>query len=175
MQVSGEYGKEDGVPSGGFGGGPAANGRDWFRSPVLQVRPIAQTNDGRPQIFDVRNAQQFQYTKYGLITNGPLQGTAFGAGGTPYQFQYGSNGVPTGTGQVTNCITPFCVGGDLSGNVNMGPSLAGGAGAHRRLHRVGFDVGERTQVYRHCERRAREGNQRTQRGHRKAGQSVDRL
>ena len=60
VQVSGEYGKEDGVPSGGFGGGPAANGRDWFRTPVLQVRPNAQTNDGRPQIVDVRNAQQFQ-------------------------------------------------------------------------------------------------------------------
>ena len=63
VQVSGEYGKEDGVPSGGFGGGPAANGRDWFRSPALQVRPIGQTNDGRPQIFDIRNAQQFQYTR----------------------------------------------------------------------------------------------------------------
>lgn len=147
VQISGEYGKQDGVPSGGFGGGPAANGRDWFRSPVLQVRPFAQTNDGRPQIFDVRNAQQFQYSKYGLITNGPLQGTAFGPGGTPYQFEYGSNGVPTGTGQVTNCISPFCVGGDLSGNVNMGPSLAAELERTVGYTRVGFDLDERTQVY----------------------------
>lgn len=147
IQVSGEYGKEDGVPSGGFGPGPAANGRDWFRSPALQVRPIGDTTDGRPQIFDIRNAQQFQYTRYGLITNGPLQGTAFGVDGQPYQFQYGSNGVPTGTGQVTNCYSPFCVGGDLSGNVNMGPSLAAQLERIVAYTRVGFDVGERSQVY----------------------------
>ncbi len=147
IQLSGEYGKEDGVPSGGFGGGPAANGRDWFRSPALQVRPIGQTNDGRPQIRDIRNAQQFQYTRYGLITNGPLQGTAFGVDGTPYQFQYGSNGVAMGNAQVTNCFSPFCVGGDLSGNVNMGPSLAAELERTVAYTRVGFDVGERTQVY----------------------------
>jgi len=147
VQVSGEYGKEDGVPSGGFGGGPAANGRDWFRTPALQIRPIGQTTDGRPQIFDIRNAQQFQYTRYGLITNGPQQGTAFGVNGAPYRFQYGSNGTPTGTGQVTNCFSPFCVGGDLSGNVNMGPSLAAELERTVGYARLGFDVGERTQVY----------------------------
>ena len=147
IQLSGEYGKEDGVPSGGFGGGPAANGRDWFRSPVLQVRPIGQTTDGLPQIRDIRDAQQFQYSRYGLITSGPLQGTAFGVDGAPYQFQYGSNGAPTGTGQVTNCFSPFCVGGDLSGNVNMGPSLAAELERTVAYTRVGYDVGERTQVY----------------------------
>jgi outer membrane receptor protein involved in Fe transport len=147
VQVSGEYGKEDGVPSGGFGGGPAANGRDWFRSPALQVRPLSQTNDGRPQIFDIRDAQQLQYTRYGLITNGPQQGTAFGVNGEPYTFQYGSNGVPMGNGQVTNCVTPFCVGGDLSGNVNMGPSLAAQLERTVGYTRLALDVGERTQVY----------------------------
>lgn len=147
VQVSGEYGKEDGVPSGGFGGGPAANGRDWFRSPALQIRPIAQTNDGRPQIRDIRNAQQFQYTRYGLITNGPQQGRAFGVNGVPYDFQYGSNGVSLDNGQVSNCFSPFCVGGDLSGNVNMGPSLAAELERTVGYTRVGFDVGERTQVY----------------------------
>jgi iron complex outermembrane recepter protein len=147
VQVSGEYGREDGVPSGGFGPGPAANGRDWFRSPALQVRPISQTTDGRPQIFDIRNAQQYQYTRYGLITNGPLQGTAFGVNGQPYQFEYGSNGTPTGTGAVTNCFAPFCVGGDLSGNVNMGPSLAAKLERTVAYTRIGFDVGDRAQVY----------------------------
>jgi outer membrane receptor protein involved in Fe transport len=147
VQVSGEYGKEDGVPSGGFGGGPAANGRDWFNSPALQIRPISQTTDGRPQIFDIRNAQQYQYTRYGLITNGPLQGTAFGANGQPYPFQYGSNGTPTGTGAVTNCFAPFCVGGDLSGNVNMGPSLAAELERTVGYTRMGFDLTDRSQVY----------------------------
>lgn len=147
VQLSGEYGQEDGVPSGGFGGGPAANGRDWFRSPALQVRSLSQTTDGRPQIFDIRDAQQLQYARYGLITNGPQQGTAFGPNGTPYQFQYGSNGVSLDNGQVSNCITPFCVGGDLSGNVNMGPSLAAELERTVAYTRVGFDLGERTQVY----------------------------
>ena len=146
VQLSGEYGKEDGVPSGGFGTS-AANGRDWFRSPALQVRPIGQTTDGRPQIRDIRNAQQFQYSKYGLITNGPLQGTAFGLNGAPFQFQYGSNGVPTGTGLVNNCFSPFCVGGDLSGSVNAGPSLAAELERTVAYTRVGFDVGDRTQLY----------------------------
>ncbi|MET0497790.1 MAG: TonB-dependent receptor [Steroidobacteraceae bacterium] len=147
VQLSGEYGKEDGVPSGGFGNGSAANGRDWFRSPALQVRPIGLTTDGRPQIRDIRNAQQFQYSKYGLITNGPLQGKAFGLNGVPFDFQYGSNGTPTGTGQVNNCFSPFCVGGDLSGSVNAGPSLAAELERTVAYTRVGFDVGDRTQLY----------------------------
>src|SRR5687767_8433113 len=112
VQVSGEYSKEDGVHGGGFGGGSAANGRDWFKTPAMQVRPLNQTNDGRPQYLVINNAQQMQYSGYGLITSGPLQGTAFGPNGQPYQFQYGSNGTPRGDGQVTNCVSPFCVGGD---------------------------------------------------------------
>lgn len=122
LSASVEYGREKGVPSPRFGGA-GANGRTWFKNPAFQVRPIAQTNDGKPQYIPIENAQQFQYAKYGLITNGPLQGTAFGKDGVPFKFVYGSNGVPTGTGAVTGCITPFCVGGDLSGTVGGGTTL----------------------------------------------------
>lgn len=122
LSASVEYHREDGVPSPRFGGA-GANGRTWFKNPAFQVRPIAQTNDGKPQYIAIENAQQFQYAKYGLITNGPLQGTAFGKNGEPFKFVYGSNGVPTGTGAVTGCITPFCVGGDLSGTVGGGTTL----------------------------------------------------
>jgi outer membrane receptor protein involved in Fe transport len=147
VEVSGEYSKEDGVPSGGFGISPGAGGRDWFTAPAFQVRPIAQTTDGKPQYIFIQNAQQFQYTKYGLITNGPLQGTAFGVNGAPHAFQYGSNGVPTGTGQVTNCFSPFCVGGDLSGDVNQSPSLAGVLKRSVGYTRVGYDIGDNDEVY----------------------------
>jgi outer membrane receptor protein involved in Fe transport len=147
VQVSGEYSKEDGVHGGGFGGGSAANGRDWFTTPAMQVRPLSQTNDGRPQYIVINNAQQMQYTGYGLITNGPLQGTAFGPNGQPYQFQYGSNGTPLGNGQVTNCVSPFCVGGDLSGNVAHGPSLAAELERTVGYTRLGYDLGENHQVY----------------------------
>jgi iron complex outermembrane recepter protein len=122
LTASVEYSRERGVPSPRFGGG-GANGRTWFKNPAFQVRPISQTGDGKPQYTFIENAQQFQYSKYGLITNGPLQGTAFGKDGVPYTFQYGSNGVPTGTGAVTGCVTPFCVGGDLSGTVGGGTTL----------------------------------------------------
>ena len=117
-----EYSKEDGVPSPRFGGA-GADGRTWFKNPAFQVRPISQTSDGKPQYIAIENAQQFQYAKYGLITSGPLQGTAFGPGGVPFKFDYGSNGVPDGHGGVTGCITPFCVGGDLSGTVGGGTSM----------------------------------------------------
>ncbi len=122
LTASVEYSRERGVPSPRFGGA-GANGRTWFRNPAFQVRPIAQTTDGKPQYAFIEDAQQFQYAKYGLITNGPLQGTAFGKDGVPFQFQYGSNGVPTKTGAVTGCVTPFCVGGDLSGTVGGGTTL----------------------------------------------------
>jgi iron complex outermembrane receptor protein len=147
VELSGEYSKEDGVPSGGFGISPGAGGRDWFTAPAFQVRPIALTTDGKPQYLVIQNAQQYQYAKYGLITNGPLQGTAFGVNGAPRTFQYGSNGVPTGTGLVTNCFSPFCVGGDLSGDVNQSPSLAGVLQRSVGYTRVDYDIGDNDEVY----------------------------
>lgn len=69
------------------------------------------------------NAQPYGFTVGGIITNGALQGTAFGAGGQPYAFQYGYGvnglqGVPShGSGNiaaVTNCTGSFCIGGDTS-------------------------------------------------------------
>ena len=69
------------------------------------------------------NAQPYGFAKGGIITNGALQGTAFGAQGTPYAFQYGLGvnglqGVPSqGSGNiaaVTNCTGSFCIGGDTS-------------------------------------------------------------
>ncbi len=147
VELSGEFGKEEGVPAFGFGLGPGPNGRDWFQSPAFQVRPLAQTNDGLPQMRVIEHAQWFQIAKFGLITSGPLQGTAFGANGEPFQFQYGSNGVPTGTGAVTGCVTPFCVGGDLSGTVGNGTSLAAELQRGVGYGRVGFDLNDKTEIY----------------------------
>ncbi len=146
VEASGEFSKEGGVPSPGFGE-VGANGRDWYNSPAFQVRPIGQTNDGKPQYTYVEHAQQYQYAKYGLITSGPLQGTAFGANGTPYQFQYGSNGVPTGTGAVTNCVNPFCVGGDLNGLVGAGTNLAMNLKRTVAYTRVGYDLNDDNEIY----------------------------
>lgn len=95
----------------------------------------------------IEGAQQFQYAKFGLINNGPLQGTAFGPGGTPFQFRYGSNGVPLGNGQVSGCFSPFCVGGDLSGQIGESPSLASRLQRAVGYGRIGYELDDRTEVF----------------------------
>jgi outer membrane receptor protein involved in Fe transport len=144
--VSGEFSKENGIDSPGFGE-VGAGGRTWYRNTVFQRRPLAQTTDGKPEYKAIDHAQQYQYSKYGLITNGPLQGTAFGDGGVPYQFAYGSNGVPTHTGQVTNCVNPFCVGGDLSGSVGAGTNLAMNFKRQVAYTRLSWDIDPDNEIY----------------------------
>jgi iron complex outermembrane receptor protein len=146
VTVSGEFSKENGIDSPGFGE-VGANGRTWYRNTVFERRPLGQTTDGRPEYRVIDHAQQYQYSKYGLITSGPLQGTAFGDGGVPYQFQYGSNGVPTGTGAVTNCVNPFCVGGDLSGSVGAGTNLAMNFKRQVAYTRLSWDLDPDNEIY----------------------------
>lgn len=132
---SAEYGREKGVPNPGFGG-KAANGRDWYRSTVFTNRGFGPTTDGRPQLQVIDNAQQIQYAKYGLITEGPLRGTTFGENGAPSQFQYG-----------TNCVGSFCQGGDLSGNVGAGTSLGMDLTRKVLYGRAGFQLDEKNEIY----------------------------
>lgn len=146
VTASAEFTKENGIESPGFGGkGP--NGRTWYQNPAYSVRPLNQTGDGLPQYRVIEQAQQYQYAKYGLITSGPLQGTAFGPGGAPYQFQYGSGGRPTGTGAVTGCVNPFCIGGDLSGSVGSGTNLAMNFKRQVAYTRMSYDLTPDHQLY----------------------------
>jgi outer membrane receptor protein involved in Fe transport len=146
VEVSGEYDHENGVPAGGFGE-EAPNGRDWYNTATLINRGI--TNDGSPQYLSRDHAQAYQYTKYGLITAGPLQGIAFDANGNPFQFQYGSNGIPAkdAKGTVKGCYIGFCVGGDLSGNVGIGSSLQSALKRWDGYSRIGFDLNSRNEIY----------------------------
>jgi outer membrane receptor protein involved in Fe transport len=106
-----EYHDEKGVGPGEYGL-RLAGGRDWFTQRTLVNRNVL--NDGSPQYMLIDYAQPYNYNKYGLITAGPLQGTAFDAAGNPYQFLYGSNGTPArnAAGTVNGCLPGFCVGGD---------------------------------------------------------------
>jgi len=117
--LSGEYAKEQGVGPGNFGE-DLAGSRDWYRATTLVNTGIM--NNGSPQYLVRDHGQAYQYTKYGLISAGPLQGTAFDANGQPFPFQYGSNGVPAKdrAGNVNGCFVGFCVGGDQSGHVGSG-------------------------------------------------------
>ncbi|MDE1916842.1 MAG: TonB-dependent receptor [Sphingomonadales bacterium] len=141
-----EYSKEAGVGGGAFGTA-LANGRDWFQQTSILNRGVL--NDGSPQ-YNVRNqVQSTTFTKYGLITAGPLQGIAFDQSGNPFQFVYGSNGVPqrNAAGTVAGCYPGFCIGGDLSGNVDAGRSLQSELQRLNTYGRLGFDIDNRNEVY----------------------------
>ncbi|MDP1027328.1 TonB-dependent receptor [Sphingomonas sp. KR1UV-12] len=144
--VSGEYANEGGIGPGGFGEeGPG--GRDWYTTATLVNRGI--TNDGAPQFNYREHAQAYQYTKFGLINAGPLQGIAFDASGQPFQFNYGSNGVPrrNANGDVAGCYVGFCIGGDLSGNVGIGTTLKSKLERYNGYGRLGFDIDADNEIY----------------------------
>ncbi len=144
--VSAEYDHEDGVGPGDFGT-DLAKGRDWYRATTLVN--TGQANNGLPQ-FNYRDyAQPYQYARFGLINNGPLQGIAFDQNGAPFNFNYGSNGRPTGTGGVTGCFpgNSFCVGGDLSGAPGSGASLKSALERLNGFTRVGFDFADNNEAY----------------------------
>ncbi len=137
IEGSAEYGYEAGIPPGELGVGQGAGGRSWYSSTALLKNTIPGTPAGQPQYIVAANASDFQLGKYGIITTGPLQGTTFGANGVPSKFNYGVGpnglpGVPTGNsiGTVTNCLSPWCIGGDNSG------AIAGGVTDVSPLSRV---------------------------------------
>ncbi|MEZ0498207.1 TonB-dependent receptor plug domain-containing protein [Sphingomonas sp. IW22] len=146
LVVSTEYGNEAGVGPGPFGIG-LAGGRDWFTQRTLVNRNIR--DDGNPQLVLRDFAQSIGFTKYGLITAGPLQGIAFDEAGNPFQFQYGSNGVPArnAAGNVIGCDFGFCQGGDVSGNVDSGRSLKSSIERLNAYTRLGYDFAPNNEIY----------------------------
>jgi iron complex outermembrane receptor protein len=144
--ASGEYDHEDGVGAGDFGT-DLAGSRDWYRATTLVN--TGQTNNGTPQYRYRDYAQPYQYARYGLINNGPLQGIAFDANGQPYNFAYGSGGVPNGAGGVAGCFSgnAFCVGGDLSGAPGDGASLKSALERVNGFGRIGFDFAQNNEIY----------------------------
>ena len=146
LVASAEWAKENGVGPGDFGLDLAGD-RDWWIQRTQINRNI--TNDGSPQYVIRDFAQPYNYTRYGVISNGPLQGIAFDANGTPFQFNYGSNGVPVrnSAGNVTGCFPGFCLGGDLSGNVDTGRTLQSAIHRKTGYGRLGFDFATDNEVY----------------------------
>jgi outer membrane receptor protein involved in Fe transport len=143
---SAEYAKEAGVGPGDFGL-DLAGGRDWFKQTTMINRNVS--NDGLPQYVMRDYAQPYNFTKYGLISSGPLQGTAFDQNGVPFQFNYGSNGTPArnAAGTVNGCFPGYCVGGDLSGNTDTGRTLQSAISRLTGYGRIGFDFADDNEVY----------------------------
>jgi iron complex outermembrane receptor protein len=113
-----------------------AGGRTWYNNPALQESTKDMQAAGAPRFKSIVNAQHIQYAKYGLITNGPLKGTAFGPGGTPYAFQYG-----------TDCVGNFCIGGDRDGSVGAGTNLAMNFKRQVAYSRVSWDLDADNEIY----------------------------
>lgn len=141
-----EYHREQGVEAGDFGEN-AANGRTWYRSSTLVNTGI--TNNGLPQFRNVDHAQSYTYSKYGLITAGPLQGIAFDQNGNPTNFVYGSNGVPLkdAAGTVSGCYIGFCVGGDTSANVGIGATLQSAINRQNFYNRTSYELDDNNEIY----------------------------
>jgi outer membrane receptor protein involved in Fe transport len=156
-EIAGEFSHQDGVGPGlqlGCCSNALANGRSWFTQPTILQYSIAGTPAGKPQYVTAGNVQDFQVAKYGIITNGPLQGTTFGANSVPSPFQYGTG--PTGiqgvpdrnvAGTVSNCLSPFCIGGDNSGDVGSGVTLATPLTRGDVYGRLSYDLTPTTNVY----------------------------
>jgi len=144
--LSGEYAHDEGVGPGDFGTDLAGK-RDWYRATTLLN--TGQTNNGLPQFVYSDYAQPYQYARYGLINNGPLQGIAFDVNGAPYNFNYGSGGAPLGNGRVSNCYpgNSFCVGGDLSGAPGSGASLVSSLQRITGYYRFGYDFAPNNEFY----------------------------
>lgn len=63
--------------------------RDWGRREVGLITNTAFATNGLPNYIIAPNVYSSLFSPGGLINAGPLRGTAFGPGGTPYQFNYG--------------------------------------------------------------------------------------
>ncbi|NYE59444.1 outer membrane receptor protein involved in Fe transport [Duganella sp. 1224] len=135
VTVSGEFTKQNGIDSPGFGQ-VGAGGRTWYNNPALQESTKDMQAAGLPRYRMISNAQHIQYAKYGLIVNGPLKGTAFGPGGTPYPFQYG-----------TDCVGNFCIGGDRDGSVGAGTNLAMNFKRQVAYTRISWNLDADNEIY----------------------------
>lgn len=70
--------------------GVTGGDRDWnWTMHEYIINPAYAPGNGAPQYVTRDNAFLATATKGGLISYGPLAGTAFGEGGVPYKFNYG--------------------------------------------------------------------------------------
>jgi len=157
IEASAEYAHEDGIDPNNtiYGEGKGPGGRSWFNSPArLQFASPAATPAGQPQFFNAYHGQDIQLARYGIITTGPLQGIAFGENGAPDNFVYGAGpnglkGVPqkNAAGAVTNCVSPWCIGGDTSSTIGNGTTLIESLNRLSLYSRVSYDVTDKLNIW----------------------------
>jgi iron complex outermembrane recepter protein len=128
--LSGETTNQDGVTG-------AARAWNYTMHEYI-INPAYAPGNGAPQYITSNNAFLATATKGGLIAYGPLAGVAFGQGGTPYQFNYGTH-VP---GDV------FMAGGDARSTLTSDAySLLPDQNRRNLFGRVSFDVTDHFNLY----------------------------
>ena len=119
-------------------------GRNWNSVSRMQITNGAYTaTNGQPQNLIRNNVQIATATFGGLVYSGPLQGLAFGPGGSTYQFQYGElfNRAATPT---TN---PYMVGGTANQPRNRVMSLENNEKRFNILSRAQYDLTENITMF----------------------------
>jgi iron complex outermembrane receptor protein len=129
--LSGEMMDDDGVHGSG-GRGWVASTRNYY------VNPNYNGTNGQPEFLLANNVFLSAATPGGIITSGPLRGTAFGEGGVPYQFNYGA-GVARDN---------FMSGGDYLDTLSHESySLAPSEKRQNIFSRVSYDITDRLNVF----------------------------
>lgn len=88
--------------------------RSWYNATYMVANPAYVAGNGQPKNIIASNVNYSNLALGGLITSGPLKGTAFGPDGAPYQFNYGTLAVNS-----TQASSNFMIGGQTwnEGNV----------------------------------------------------------
>jgi len=114
--------------------------RDWSLLGYSIMRnPTYSATNGQPQLLLRDNTSVADATRGGIIMTGPLKGTAFGANGTPYQFNFG----PLNDGRIMQ-------GGDAAANdirPERGSSLSPSEDRANVFGRVSYELTDNINVY----------------------------
>jgi len=127
--ISGEVQRNEGIPRG-------IGKRDWYDGTRILQRTIAGTPAGQPQYIVTPQVVDMRLAPGGLITAGPLMGTAFGPGGAPFRFQYGPL-----------IASPNMAGGDQTGDVANNSNLDAEQKRETLYARLAFDISPDFNIY----------------------------
>ena len=131
--VSGENVYQKGIIKG-------ANGRDWDKNlTVNMLNPNYTATNGQPFRLILPDGGFSNSMPGGLITAGPLKGTAFGQNGIPFNYRYGA--------LISN---PFMVGGDAPLSIiarDQIGSLAPGQKRSNLFIRASYDVTDDINIF----------------------------
>ncbi len=127
--LEGDFAHEDLVPG---------TQRDWNMTGLVRmVNPAYVAGNGQPQQIIASSVGLASGYPGGIISGGPLKGIAFGPGGQPFNYNYGS--FVSGT---------YNIGGDWkSSTMNGAGSLNSGINASHLFAHASYDISDDVQVF----------------------------